>query len=100
MFSRIDHVGVAVEQIDPALALYRDTLQMRLAHREVVAEQGVEAALLDVGEGHVELLAPLQARHAGRALPGDAAGPGFTTWPTRCPTSSARSRRSSRRDLR
>ncbi|HXW58156.1 MAG TPA: methylmalonyl-CoA epimerase [Solirubrobacteraceae bacterium] len=61
MFSRIDHVGVAVERIDPALELYRDTLQMRLAHREVVAEQGVEAALLDVGEGHVELLAPLDA---------------------------------------
>ncbi len=61
MFSRIDHVGVAVEQIDDALELYRDTLQMRLAHREVVDEQGVEAALLDVGEGHVELLAPLAA---------------------------------------
>jgi methylmalonyl-CoA/ethylmalonyl-CoA epimerase len=61
VFSRIDHVGVAVEQIDDALQLYRDTLQMRLAHREVVDEQGVEAALLDVGEGHVELLAPLAA---------------------------------------
>jgi methylmalonyl-CoA/ethylmalonyl-CoA epimerase len=61
VFTRIDHVGVAVEQIDPALALYRDALQMRLAHREVMSEQGVEAALLDVGEGHVELLAPLSA---------------------------------------
>jgi methylmalonyl-CoA/ethylmalonyl-CoA epimerase len=61
VFSRIDHVGVAVERIDPALELYRDTMQMRLAHREVVADQGVEAALLDVGEGHVELLAPLDA---------------------------------------
>jgi methylmalonyl-CoA/ethylmalonyl-CoA epimerase len=61
VFSRIDHVGVAVEQIDDALQLYRDTLQMHLAHREVIDEQGVEAALLDVGEGHVELLAPLAA---------------------------------------
>ena len=59
MFNRIDHIGVAVEQIEPALALYRDRLELRLAHRELVREQGVEAVLLDVGENHVELLAPL-----------------------------------------
>ena len=59
MFSRIDHIGVAVEQIEPALALYRDSFELDLAHREVVEEQGVEAVLLDVGENHVELLAPL-----------------------------------------
>jgi methylmalonyl-CoA/ethylmalonyl-CoA epimerase len=59
VFSRIDHVGVAVEQIDPALELYRDRFKLVIAHREVVEEQGVEALLLDVGEGHVELLAPL-----------------------------------------
>ena len=61
MFNRIDHIGVAVEQIEPALALYGDRLQMRLAHREVVREQGVEAVLLDVGENHIELLAPLDS---------------------------------------
>ncbi len=61
MFKRIDHIGVAVEQIEPALALYRDSLQLDLSHREVVEEQGVEAVLLDVGENHVELLAPLAA---------------------------------------
>ena len=59
MFTRIDHIGVAVEQIDPSLELYRDNFQLRVAHREVVEEQGVEAVLLDVGENHVELLAPL-----------------------------------------
>ncbi|HXM87051.1 MAG TPA: methylmalonyl-CoA epimerase [Solirubrobacteraceae bacterium] len=59
MFTRIDHIGVAVEQLEPALELYRDTLALELAHREVVEEQGVEAVLLDVGENHVELLAPL-----------------------------------------
>src|SRR5205085_9910453 len=59
MFSRIDHIGVAVEQIEPALELYRDSFELALAHREVVEEQGVEAVLLDVGENHVELLAPL-----------------------------------------
>lgn len=59
MFSRIDHIGVAVEQIDPALELYRDNFQLRVAHREVVEQQGVEAVLLEIGEGHVELLRPL-----------------------------------------
>jgi methylmalonyl-CoA/ethylmalonyl-CoA epimerase len=59
VFSRIDHIGVAVEEIEPALELYRDSFQLELSHREIVEEQGVEAVLLDVGENHVELLAPL-----------------------------------------
>ncbi len=59
VFSRIDHIGVAVEQLEPALALYGEGFELSLAHREVVEEQGVEAVLLDVGENHVELLAPL-----------------------------------------
>ncbi len=59
MFSRIDHIGVAVAEIEPAMELYRDALTLQVAHREVVEEQGVEAVLLDVGENHVELLAPL-----------------------------------------
>ena len=59
MFTRIDHIGVAVEEIEPSLELYRDSFQLRVAHREVVQDQGVEAVLLDVGENHVELLAPL-----------------------------------------
>jgi methylmalonyl-CoA epimerase len=59
MFGRIDHVGVAVEDLDAAIALYEQSFGLELAHREVVTEQGVEAVLLDVGDGHVELLAPL-----------------------------------------
>jgi len=59
VFGRIDHVGVAVEDLDGALALYGERFDMALAHREVVEEQGVEAVLLDVGENHVELLSPL-----------------------------------------
>ena len=59
LLSTIDHVGVAVEDIDAAVALYRDTLGMPLVHRETVADQGVEAALLDIGDGHLELLQPL-----------------------------------------
>ena len=59
MFGRIDHVGVAVEDLDAAIELYRDRFEMPLAHRETVESQGVEAALLDVGDGHIELLRPL-----------------------------------------
>ena len=59
MFDRIDHIGVAVEDLDAAIALYGERLEMELAHRETVESQGVEAVLLDVGEGHVELLRPL-----------------------------------------
>jgi methylmalonyl-CoA/ethylmalonyl-CoA epimerase len=59
LFGRIDHIGVAVEDIDAAIELYRDGFGMELAHRETVESQGVEAVLLDVGDGHVELLAPL-----------------------------------------
>jgi methylmalonyl-CoA/ethylmalonyl-CoA epimerase len=59
MFGRIDHIGVAVEDLDAAIALYGEGFEMELAHRETVESQGVEAVLLDVGDGHVELLAPL-----------------------------------------
>src|SRR5437660_12094231 len=59
MLNAIDHVGVAVEDLDSALELYRGPLGMPEVHREMVEEQGVEAALLDVGDGHVELLRPL-----------------------------------------
>ena len=59
MLSAVDHVGVAVESIDAALAIYRDALGLPLVHRETVSEQGVDAALLDVGDSHVELLQPL-----------------------------------------
>lgn len=59
MFGRIDHIGVAVEDLDAAIDLYGESFQMELAHRETVESQGVEAVLLDVGDGHVELLGPL-----------------------------------------
>jgi methylmalonyl-CoA epimerase len=61
MFARVDHIGVAVEDLDAAIALHERDYEMALVHREVVEEQGVEAVLLDVGEGHVELLRPLSA---------------------------------------
>ena len=76
MFGRIDHIGVAVSDLDAAIAIHRDTYGMPLVHRETVAEQGVEAALLDVGESHVELLAPLSPdTPVGRFL--EKRGPGL-----------------------
>jgi methylmalonyl-CoA/ethylmalonyl-CoA epimerase len=60
VLGRIDHIGVATDDLDGALALYEKTFGMPLAHRETVESQGVEAALLDIGDGHVELLRPLE----------------------------------------
>jgi len=59
VFGLIDHVGIAVSDLDRAIALYEGTFGMPLVHRETVEEQGVEAVLLDVGDGHIELLSPL-----------------------------------------
>jgi len=61
VFGLIDHVGIAVSDLDRAIALYEGTFGMPLVHRETVEEQGVEAVLLDVGDGHIELLSPLGA---------------------------------------
>jgi methylmalonyl-CoA/ethylmalonyl-CoA epimerase len=76
VFARIDHIGVAVEDLDEAAALYGERLGMELQHRETVESQGVEAILLGVGESHVELLRPLGPdTPVGRFL--DRNGPGL-----------------------
>jgi methylmalonyl-CoA/ethylmalonyl-CoA epimerase len=76
VFGRIDHIGVAVEDLDESVALYSERFGMPVQHRETVEEQGVEAVLLGVGEGHVELLRPLGADTAvGRFLARN--GPGL-----------------------
>jgi methylmalonyl-CoA epimerase len=76
VFERIDHVGVAVEDLDRALELYRDRYGLAEQHRETVEQFGVEAALLEVGEGHVELLEPTSPESAvGRFL--ERNGPGM-----------------------
>ena len=59
MFGRIDHIGLAVADLEEAIDLHVNVYGLPLVHRETVAEQGVEAVLLDVGENHIELLAPL-----------------------------------------
>lgn len=58
-FTAIDHVGIAVENIDETLAIYNEKFGMAIQYREVVEEQGVEAVLLEVGGSHIELLQPL-----------------------------------------
>jgi methylmalonyl-CoA epimerase len=69
MLGALDHVGIAVEDIEAAISLYRDSLGLPLVHREQVPAQGVDAALLDIGESHVELLEPLAPETAvGRFL--------------------------------
>jgi methylmalonyl-CoA/ethylmalonyl-CoA epimerase len=59
LFARIDHIGIAVSSIEESIGLYRDSFEMAEQHRETVEEQGVKAVLLEVGEGHVELIEPL-----------------------------------------
>ncbi len=64
MFGVIDHIGIAVEDLDEAVALYRDRLGMREQHRETVEAFGVEAVLMEIGDAHVELLAPVSSDSA------------------------------------
>jgi methylmalonyl-CoA/ethylmalonyl-CoA epimerase len=76
VFGRIDHIGVAVEDLDGAVRLYSERLGMPVQHRETVEDQGVEAVLLGVGDSHVELLRPLAPDTAvGRFL--QRSGPGL-----------------------
>jgi methylmalonyl-CoA/ethylmalonyl-CoA epimerase len=77
LFTAIDHVGVAVTDLDAAIAFYRDTFGMELAHEEVNDEQGVREAMMAVGSSgsHIQLLAPLSpestiAKFLDRSGPG------------------------------
>ena len=77
LFTAIDHVGVAVSDLDAAIGFYRDTFGMELAHEEVNEEQGVREAMMAVGGSgsHIQLLAPLSpestiAKFLDRSGPG------------------------------
>jgi methylmalonyl-CoA/ethylmalonyl-CoA epimerase len=59
LFTAIDHVGIAVEDLDSSIAFYETAFGMRLTHRETNTEQGVEEAMMEVGESAIQLLAPL-----------------------------------------
>lgn len=61
VFTRIDHVGIAVRDLDEAIAFYRKAFDLELVHEEINEEQGVREAMLAVGDSgsSVQLLAPL-----------------------------------------
>jgi methylmalonyl-CoA/ethylmalonyl-CoA epimerase len=56
MLSRIDHVGIAVRDLDAAVAAYQQLLGRAPSHRQVVESDGIEAVMFEVGESRVELL--------------------------------------------
>ena len=77
LFTAIDHVGVAVNDLDTAITFYRDTYGMSLLHEEVNEEQGVREAMMGVGESGscIQLLAPISpestiAKFLDRSGPG------------------------------
>jgi methylmalonyl-CoA/ethylmalonyl-CoA epimerase len=77
LFVCIDHVGVAVPDLDEAIAFYRDAFGMRLQHQETNEEQGVREAMVAVGDSGscIQLLAPLNdqstiAKFLDRSGPG------------------------------
>lgn len=59
LVTAIDHVGIAVADLDVAIAWYRDTFGLELTHQEVNEEQGVREAMIGVGNAQIQLLAPL-----------------------------------------
>jgi methylmalonyl-CoA/ethylmalonyl-CoA epimerase len=78
LFTAIDHVGVAVNDLDEAIAYYRDVFGMQLAHEESNPDQGVREAMMAVGDSgsYVQLLAPLTPDSPiGKFL--DRGGPGL-----------------------
>lgn len=71
----IDHIAVAVPDLDAATALWRDALGLKVGDREVVEDQGVEVQMMHAGSTRVELVAPLSAdspvaKHLERRGPG------------------------------
>ncbi len=58
MLTKIDHVAIAVRDLDAAIAFYRDTFGADVEHREVIEPDGVEEALIPVADSYVQLLTP------------------------------------------
>jgi methylmalonyl-CoA epimerase len=73
--TQVDHVGIAVEELEAAVALYRRTLGVEPVHRERVESQGVEEVLFAVGASYIQLLGALGAETpVGRFLEKRGAG--------------------------
>lgn len=78
LFTAIDHVGIAVPDLDEAIDFYREKFGMRVAHEETNEEQGVREAMVSVGDtgSCIQLLAPLSPESTiGKFL--DRNGPGL-----------------------
>ena len=60
MLTEIDHVAIAVNDLEAGIAYYRDTYGAQVEHREVVERDGVEEALIKVAESYVQLLTPIR----------------------------------------
>ena len=58
LFTEIDHVAIAVNDLEAAIAYYRDTFGCEVEHRELVEKDGVEEALLKVADSYIQLLTP------------------------------------------
>ncbi len=59
--NRIHHTGFVVRSLDEAYGYYRDALGLRIVKEEMIQDQGVKAALLDLGNSLLELLEPVEA---------------------------------------
>jgi methylmalonyl-CoA epimerase len=60
VFTEIDHVAIAVNDLEAAIEYYRDTFGCEVEHREVVEKDGVEEALLRVADSYIQLLTPVR----------------------------------------
>jgi methylmalonyl-CoA/ethylmalonyl-CoA epimerase len=61
MLSRIDHVGIAVRDLDAAIQVYERRLGLRVSGRERIESEGIEIAMIPIGESRIELISPLNA---------------------------------------
>ena len=59
MLNRIDHVGIAVRDLDAAIQVYERRLGLRVAGRERIESEGIEIAMIPIGESRIELMAPI-----------------------------------------
>jgi len=61
LLTEIDHIAIAVNDLEGAIAYYRETFGCVLAHRETIEKDGVEEALLKVADSYIQLLTPIRA---------------------------------------
>ncbi|HEX3630676.1 MAG TPA: VOC family protein, partial [Candidatus Dormibacteraeota bacterium] len=61
MLNRIDHIGIAVRDLDAAIQIYERRLGLRVDGRERLESEGIEIAMIPIGESRIELIASLNA---------------------------------------